>query len=86
MYLQKNGPSDWRVKLDIPIDSIHIYGPYNDEPTINGGLDLAVALGIAEEDLQEDLECDLGDIHDFISSAKQVLGKQAAIAGYPVFE
>jgi len=49
-------------------DCIEIYAPYKENPTINGGKDIAVALATVEDriELEEELDYELADVNDFV--------------------
>ena len=68
MFLQRHGPADWKVRLKLLTDCIEIYAPYKENPTINGGKDIAVALATVEDriELEEELDYELADVNDFV--------------------
>ena len=73
MLLQRHGPTEWKVRLKLLTDCIQIYQPYHEDPTINSGKDIALALAKVEDFVQIEqslLDYQLGDVNEVVASTE----------------
>ena len=89
MLFQRSDITDEKFTLRILTDCIEIYEPYHEDRSMNGGKDIAVALGKVDQlsMMEEQLYFSFADINDFVASSispNQIVGKTGVLAGYPI--